>query len=144
MLNCSLGPGRPSPFMATTYSWMGVSTFISSSFFLFMQQLEADIEKIMERGNTPDTDTRLVGSTQQNSYSISHLLGIVTTQWQESGSVVTVDNFRQLIRVQCCCVVCVIICNTFKRGCSQIKVLGLTGSPSMEKPSITSILRLLR
>ena len=33
--------------------------------------------------------------TQQNSYSISHLLGTVTTQWLDSDSVVTVDNCQQ-------------------------------------------------
>ena len=33
--------------------------------------------------------------TQQNSYSISHLLGTVTTQWLDSNGVVTVVNCRQ-------------------------------------------------
>ena len=33
--------------------------------------------------------------TQQNSYSISHLLGTVTTLWSDSDCVVTVDNCRQ-------------------------------------------------
>ena len=34
-------------------------------------------------------------NTQQNSYSISHLLGTVTTQWLDSDGIVTVDNCRQ-------------------------------------------------
>ena len=34
-------------------------------------------------------------NTRQNSYSISHLLGTVTTQCVVSDGVVTVDNFRQ-------------------------------------------------
>ena len=34
-------------------------------------------------------------STQENSYSISHLLGTVTTQWLESDSAVTVNNCQQ-------------------------------------------------
>ena len=33
--------------------------------------------------------------TQENSYSIGHLWGTVTTQWQDSESVVTVANCRQ-------------------------------------------------
>ena len=33
--------------------------------------------------------------TQQNSYSISHLLGTVTTLWLEGDCVVTADNCRQ-------------------------------------------------
>ena len=33
--------------------------------------------------------------TQQNSYSISHLLGTVTTQWLDSDGVVSVVNCRQ-------------------------------------------------
>ena len=33
--------------------------------------------------------------TQENSYSISHLLGTVTTQWLDSDGVVTVDNCRR-------------------------------------------------
>ena len=34
-------------------------------------------------------------TSQQNSYSISYLLGTVTTQWLDSDSVVPVDNCRQ-------------------------------------------------
>ena len=34
-------------------------------------------------------------NTQQNSYSISHLLDIVTTQWMDSDSVVTVGIWLQ-------------------------------------------------
>ena len=33
--------------------------------------------------------------TQQNSYSISHLLGTVTTLWLDSDCVVTIDNCRR-------------------------------------------------
>ena len=33
--------------------------------------------------------------TQQNSYSISHLLGTVTRQWLDSDGIVTVDNCQQ-------------------------------------------------
>ena len=33
--------------------------------------------------------------TQQNSYSISHLLGTVITQWLDSDSIVTIDNCQQ-------------------------------------------------
>ena len=33
--------------------------------------------------------------TQQNSYSISHLLATVTTKWLDGDGVVTVDNCRQ-------------------------------------------------
>ena len=36
-----------------------------------------------------------VQSTQQNNYSISHLLGTVTAQWLDSDNEVTVDNCRQ-------------------------------------------------
>ena len=34
-------------------------------------------------------------STQEISYSISHLLDTVITQWLDSDSVVTVDNCQQ-------------------------------------------------
>ena len=34
-------------------------------------------------------------NTLENSYSISHLLGTVTTQWLDSDGVVTVDNCQQ-------------------------------------------------
>ena len=34
-------------------------------------------------------------SAEQNCYSISHLLGLVTTQWLDSDGVVTVDNCWQ-------------------------------------------------
>ena len=37
----------------------------------------------------------LSSCTQQNSYSINHLLGAVTTQWLDSDGVVTVDNCQQ-------------------------------------------------
>ena len=37
----------------------------------------------------------VIFTTQQNSYSISHLLGTVTTLWLDSDGVVTVDNCQQ-------------------------------------------------
>ena len=40
-----------------------------------------------------DKETILI--TQENSYSASHLLGTVTTQWLDSDGVVTVDNCWQ-------------------------------------------------
>ena len=45
--------------------------------------------------------------TQQNSYSVSHLLGTVTTLWLDSDYVVTVDNCRltvlqMAVQSQCC------------------------------------------
>ena len=36
-----------------------------------------------------------ISITQQNSYSISHLLDTVTARWLNSDCVVTVDNYRQ-------------------------------------------------
>ena len=36
-----------------------------------------------------------IWSTQQNSYSIGHLLGTVTTHLLDSDSVVTADNCQQ-------------------------------------------------
>ena len=51
------------------------------------------VRKIMQCGNHYAKPTLVY--RQQNSYSISHLLGTVTTRWLESDSVVTVANYRQ-------------------------------------------------
>ena len=42
----------------------------------------------------PDAE-QVLTNTRQNSYSISHLLGTVTTQWLDSDSVVTIVNCQQ-------------------------------------------------
>ena len=44
----------------------------------------------------PDNTTTLEYHTQQKSYSISHLLGTVTTLRLDSDCVVSVDNCRQI------------------------------------------------
>ena len=70
--------------------WMCM--FLSSLIFWF-----ATLKIISAKWNNDVTNDDIFAGniTQQNSYSISHLLATATTQWLDSDSVVTVDNCRQ-------------------------------------------------
>ena len=78
---------------SSSFSSKNVQIWVSVLFYISLKKL--CIRQLCEKVYMDWFSFTLVQYTQQNSYSISHLLGTVTTQWLDGDSVVKVVNCRQ-------------------------------------------------